>query len=197
MTGVQTCALPISLRDRSVAENSDTDEQGFNDWESADVRMGASHLVLPPKRISLASPFNYAENTRVFIVGDVNRNSLAEVADAYRSLFLAAGGGGLGLFTAINRLKAVYHRIAAPLEGQDISLLAQHVDPMDTGTLVDMFRDDVRSCLLGTDALRDGVDVPGEALKLIVFDRVPWSRPDILHRARKMKIGRASCRERV
>lgn len=41
-----------------------------------------------------------------------------------------------------------------------------------------MFRDDVHSCLLGTDAIRDGVDVPGEALRLIVFDRVPWLAGD-------------------
>jgi ATP-dependent DNA helicase DinG len=33
--------------------------------------------------------------------------------------------------------------------------------------------------------VRDGVDVPGRSLRLIVFDRVPWPRPDILHRARK------------
>ena len=39
--------------------------------------------------------------------------------------------------------------------------------------------------LLGTDAVRDGVDVPGRSLRLIVFDRVPWPRPDILHKARR------------
>lgn len=176
-----------TLRDRAYKEDDAISAE--DNWKNADVRMGASHLVLPPKRHSFTSPFDYEKNTRVFIVGDVNKNSLAEVADAYRSLFQAAGGGGLGLFTAINRLKAVYHRIAAPLETGGISLLAQHVDPMDAGTLVDMFRDDVSSCLLGTDALRDGVDVPGDALRLIVFDRVPWSRPDILHRARKAKFG--------
>ncbi|MCK5041414.1 MAG: ATP-dependent DNA helicase [Sphingomonadales bacterium] len=178
-----------TLRDRAYVASDEGEASPLENWKNADIRMGATHLVLPPKRKSFTSPFNYGENTRVYIVGDVNRNSLAEVSDAYRSLFQAAGGGGLGLFTAISRLKAVYHRIAAPLEAGDISLLAQHVDPMDAGTLVDMFRDDISSCLLGTDALRDGVDVPGEALKLIVFDRVPWSRPDILHRARKMNFG--------
>ncbi|MEE8536087.1 MAG: helicase C-terminal domain-containing protein, partial [Kiloniellales bacterium] len=34
-------------------------------------------------------------------------------------------------------------------------------------------------------AVRDGVDVPGRALRLIAFDRVPWPRPDIVHRARR------------
>ena len=31
----------------------------------------------------------------------------------------------------------------------------------------------MRACL-GTDAMRDGVDVPGRALRLVVFERVPW-----------------------
>ena len=56
---------------------------------------------------------------------------------------------------------------------------------MATATMVDIYRADEDSCLLGTDAVRDGVDVPGRSLRLIVFDRVPWPRPDILHRARK------------
>ena len=60
---------------------------------------------------------------------------------------------------------------------------------MDVGTLVDIFRAERNTCLLGTDAVRDGVDVPGAALRLIVFERVPWARPDILHRARRRAFG--------
>ena len=71
-----------------------------------------------------------------------------------------------------------------------IDLLAQHVDGMDTGTLVDIFRAEEDACLLGTDAVRDGVDVPGRSLRLIVFDRVPWPRPDILHKARRAAFGK-------
>ena len=37
--------------------------------------------------------------------------------------------------------------------------------------------------------MRDGVDVPGRSLRLIVFDRVPWPRPTILHRARRAAFG--------
>jgi ATP-dependent DNA helicase DinG len=76
-------------------------------------------------------------------------------------------------------------------------LLAQHVDAMSTATLVDIFRAEEDSCLLGTDAVRDGVDVPGRSLRLIVFDRVPWPRPDILHRARKPVFGGAAYDDRI
>ena len=64
--------------------------------------------------------------------------------------------------------------------------MAQHVDPIDTGTLVDIFRDDPRASLLGTDALRDGVDVPGHSLRMVVMEGVPWPKPTVLHAARRL-----------
>ena len=123
------------------------------------------------------------------MVGDVNRNSINAVSAAYRELFLAADGGALGLFTAIHRLRATHQRIAGPLDEAGLGMLAQHVDAMDTTTLIDIFRAEEDTCLLGTDAVRDGVDVPGRSLRLIVFDRVPWPRPSLLHKARKAAFG--------
>ena len=137
----------------------------------------------------MPSPFDYAAQTRVLVITDVAKNDADQVAAAYRELFMAAGGGGLGLFTAISRLRAVHERIAQPLEQAGLTLLAQHVDALDTGSLIDIFRAEDDACLLGTDAVRDGVDVPGRALRLIVFERVPWPRPDILHRARRDTFG--------
>jgi len=155
------------------------------DWRAAEARTGARHLSRPAIRAAVPSPFDYAGNTRVLVVTDVNRNNAAHVAAAYRELFIAAGGGGLGLFTAISRLRAVHGLIVGKLEEEGIALLAQHVDGMDTASLVDVFRAEEDCCLLGTDAVRDGIDVPGRALRLVVFDRVPWPRPTILHRARR------------
>jgi ATP-dependent DNA helicase DinG len=155
------------------------------DWMAAEARTGMRHLIEPAMRAAMASPFDYANATKVLIVKDVKRDDPEQVAAAYRELFLAAGGGALGLFTAIGRLRAVHQRIAPALEEAGLPLYAQHVGGMDAATLVDIFRAEEQSCLLGTDAVRDGVDVPGRSLRLIVFDRVPWPRPDILHRARK------------
>ncbi|MDE2167408.1 MAG: ATP-dependent DNA helicase [Alphaproteobacteria bacterium] len=162
------------------------------DWLGAEARTGARHLKTPALRARVKSPFDYPAQTRVFIVNDIDRNDVDQIAAAYRELIMASGGGALGLFTAIQRLRAVHKRIAAPLEAAGLPLLAQHVDAMDTATLVDIFRAEEDSSLLGTDAVRDGVDVPGRSLRLIVFDRVPWPRPDILHRARKAQFGGAA-----
>lgn len=159
------------------------------DWVAAEMRSGARHLPEPPVRAALLSPFDYPAQTRVIVVTDVRRNDLKQVAAAYRALFLAARGGALGLFTAISRLRAVHADIADALDAAGLTLLAQHVDGLDASTLVDIFRAEPDSCLLGTDAVRDGVDVPGRSLRLIVFERMPWPRPDILHRARRAAFG--------
>ncbi len=161
------------------------------DWQSAEVRTGALHLPEPPRRASFGSPFDYAEQARIFVVRDIPRRDSAALAAAYRELFLAAGGGALGLFTSVRMLRAVEQRIAAPLADAGFTLYAQHVDRLDTGALVDLFRAEENACLLGTDALRDGVDVPGRSLRLVVFDKVPWPKPTILHKARRERFGKS------
>jgi ATP-dependent DNA helicase DinG len=165
-------------------------DSGADDWRSAEVRTGAHHLPEPPKRASFGSPFRYADQARIFVVNDVERRDPVQLASAYRELFLASGGGALGLFTSVRMLRAVEERIAAPLADKGLTLYAQHVDRLDTGTLVDLFRAEENACVLGSDALRDGVDVPGRSLRLVVFDKVPWPRPTILHKARRERFGR-------
>ncbi len=166
-------------------------DSGQSGWQSAEIRTGAHHLTEPPRRAGFGSPFRYDEQSRIFIVRDVDRRDVAALSAAYRELFLASGGGALGLFTAVRTLRAVETRIAAPLAEEGLTLYAQHVDRLDTGALVDLFRTEENACLLGTDALRDGVDVPGRSLRLVVFDKVPWPKPTILHKARRERFGRS------
>lgn len=173
-----------------------TDRSGENetDWTHAAQRTGVTHLNTPELPFNLTkadfeSPFDYGNNSRVLIITDVNKNSYEEVAAAYRELFLASQGGGLGIFTAIRRLKEVYRRIKDPLAEAGLPLLAQHIDTVNLQTLLDIFKAQEEACLLGTDAVRDGIDVPGKSLRMIVFDRVPWHRPSIAHKARKAAFG--------
>ncbi|MBD8679903.1 ATP-dependent DNA helicase [Sphingomonas sp. CFBP 13720] len=167
------------------------------DWSVADARSGAPHLMRPPVHFEAVSPFSYATQAEVVIVTDVKRGDLPGLANAYGRLIVAAGGGTLGLFTAIRRLRGVHARIADRLARDGLPLFAQHVDPIDTGTLVDIFRDDPRASLMGTDALRDGVDVPGHSLRLVVMEGVPWPKPGVLHAARRLAGGGSAYDDRV
>ncbi|HVR91529.1 MAG TPA: ATP-dependent DNA helicase [Novosphingobium sp.] len=167
------------------------------DWSAAVTKSGASQLDIAPRLSAFDSPFDYSAQAEVLIVTDVTKGDIPALAGAYGRLIEAAGGGALGLFTAIRRLRAVYGRIADRLARSGLPLYAQHVDPIDTGTLVDIFRDDPRASLLGTDALRDGVDVPGHSLRLVVMEQVPWPKPSILHRARRLAGGGSAYDDRI
>lgn len=167
------------------------------DWDVADARTGALHLPRAPEHFAADSPFDYARQAEVLVVTDVKRGDIPALANAYGRLVMAANGGTLGLFTAIRRLRAVHARIADRLAREGLPLLAQHVDPIDTGTLVDIFRDDPRASLLGTDALRDGVDVPGQSLRLVVLEGVPWPKPTVLHAARRLAGGGTAYDDRI
>lgn len=170
--------------------------EGNDGWAEAVARSGAQHLEIAPEICEAPSPFDYAARAEVLIVTDVAKGDLAALAGAYARIIEASGGGVLGLFTAIRRLRAVHGRIADRLARGGLPLYAQHVDPIDTGTLVDIFRDDPAASLLGTDALRDGVDVPGESLRCVVMEQVPWPKPSILHRARRAAAPQLSPDER-
>lgn len=171
--------------------------KGGGAWDNAESRSGATHLPRGATRFEAPSPFDYPGRAEVLIVTDIKRGDIAALSGAYARLIEAAGGGTLGLFTAIRRLRAVHARIADRLARAGLPLYAQHVDPMDTGTLIDIFRDDPRASLLGTDALRDGVDVPGHSLRLVVMEGVPWSKPTVLHAARRLAGGGAAYDDRL
>lgn len=180
----------IVITSATLRDSSDEDAEG---WKTPKARTGFD-VFAEPQRTStafhVASPFDYKAQTRVLVVGDVSKDNPGEVAAAYRELFKASQGGALGIFTAVQRLRSVHAKILQPLEQDGLHLYAQHVDPLDTGTLIDIFREEENACLLGTDATRDGIDVPGRSLRLVVYDRVPWPRPTILHKARRAHFGK-------
>ena len=188
-TTIRPHAHGIAVTSATLRDATESDPEG---WQETSLRLGVPLLDpdLASTRVRVASPFDYKANTKIIVVRDVAGDDPERIASAFRELFLAAGGGALGLFTAVQRLKSVHARLEPGLEKAGIPLYAQHIDPMNTATLIDLFRMEENACLLGTDAARDGIDVPGRSLRLIVFDRVPWPRPTILHKARRAAFGK-------
>jgi ATP-dependent DNA helicase DinG len=182
-----------TLRDNQTGSGETEEEE----WHSARLISGAAHLPHPALVSAHKSPFDYEKQARIFLVNDITRERHQAVAAAMVELMIAANGGALGLFTSIQRLKNTYPELETRLRASGIPLHAQHIDRMSLQTLLQLFREDSRSCLIGTDAVRDGVDVPGEALQMIIYDRVPWPRPDMLFKARAKWQGRDAWTDRM
>jgi ATP-dependent DNA helicase DinG len=90
-----------------------------------------------------------------------------------RELLAITGGGAFLLFTSYAGL----HRTRRLLdqEPHDYNLMSQGTAPRHA--LLERFRSERRSVLLGTASFWQGVDVPGDALRLVVIDRLPFEVP--------------------
>lgn len=95
------------------------------------------------------------------------------VLDELVELAQASGGGVLALFASRRGAQAG----AEALRGRtDFEVLVQGEGTLSA--LIDRFRDERDSCLVGTLSLWQGVDVVGPSCRLVVIDKIPFPRPD-------------------
>jgi len=82
----------------------------------------------------------------------------------------------LALFTSIVSMTKVHSALMPLFAEKNKLLLSQHVDGgMDS--LVEMFRKERESCLLGCQVFWEGIDLPGDALELLVIPKLPFPNP--------------------
>jgi len=131
--------------------------------------------------MQLDSPFDYSKSTLIYLPTDMpepnERNYQRAMEDALINLCKATGGRTLALFTANASLKQTYHGISESLEQADISTLAQGMDG-SRRSLIQRFKSDPRTVLLGTASFWEGVDVVGDALSVLVITKLPFSVPN-------------------
>ncbi len=103
---------------------------------------------------------------------ELKRNFQAAVADLLRRFIPTFQGRTLGLFTANSRRDYVYEQIVDELAEQGYPLLRQGQGSLRR--LIDDFRDDFGTSLLGTRSLWEGVDVPGYSLSYVFLEKLPY-----------------------
>ena len=123
------------------------------------------------------SPFRWADQVLLVLPrtmpdpSDRDRFTPA-VASHVRDVCKAAGGRTLGLFTSYKNMEAA----AGACAGLPFRVLKKR--DAAPRQLVERFKADVSSVLLGCESFWAGVDVPGEALSCVVIDRLPFPTPD-------------------
>lgn len=154
-------------------------------WDFAQELVGLKHSLSQPLTAYVKSDFDYEKQAKIMIINDISGDNPAAYQKAFLDMVKASDGGVLGIFTAISRLKDCYKNIVTPLRQHKILTLAMHQAMANNQTLIELFKQDGNAVLLGTDLMRDGIDIPGSALRLVVFDRIPWQRPDLIYKQRK------------
>jgi ATP-dependent DNA helicase DinG len=130
-----------------------------------------------PRTLSLQSPFDYATQALCYLPQDLpdpgSRDHTQKVIDAVLPVLHASNGRAFLLFTSHRAL-----RIAAELLQDKVPwpLFVQGTAPRPR--LLEEFRASGHGVLLGAASFWEGVDVVGEALSVVVIDKLPFAAPD-------------------
>lgn len=128
------------------------------------------------------SPFDYGEQAVLYAplgMPDPNAWNYTEaVVDAAWPALKAARGGAFFLCTSLRAMRRTHELLKAKLEdeGLDMPLLVQGEGSKND--LLQRFRHHGAAILVGSQSFWEGVDVRGEALSLVVIDKIPFAPPD-------------------
>lgn len=168
-----------------VMANSVYSQPWVNVLTSATLAVGksfsftAQRIGFAGKTMLIGSPFDYQQNALAYVAHDLvapqhpswEERMTARVAE----LIKASRGRALVLFTSY----ATLNRTVGSLEeevSKNHTVLVQGRSPRNA--LLEEFRFDTSSVLFATQSFWEGVDVPGEALVLVVITRLPFEVPD-------------------
>jgi Rad3-related DNA helicase len=138
----------------------------------------ARELVLPLS-------FEYEKNALLYIprmrlepaYGANAKPYLAELAEQMRQLVDASGGRAFLLFSSRAALSAVREHLAGWMDDEGYSQIVQGSE-YGRAEMLRRFRERERAVLFGLKSFWEGVDVAGEALSLVVIDKLPFDPPD-------------------
>jgi ATP-dependent DNA helicase DinG len=135
-----------------------------------------ARLGLTPEEVdelAVSSPFDYARQALLYVPRDLpppgDPGFGAAACDRLAALAAITGGRAFALFTSHRALREAHRRLAAG----PFRLLVQGSEPR--ASLVERFRGTPNAILLGTGSFWEGVDVPGDALSLVVIDKLPFA----------------------
>jgi DNA polymerase-3 subunit epsilon/ATP-dependent DNA helicase DinG len=133
------------------------------------------------EEIQLGSPFNYEKATLLYLVNDIPEPSDANghqraVEQVLTQLSKATGGKLLALFTSYSQLRRTSTNITPALAEQGIIVYEQG-EGASPNTLLETFREADKAVLLGTRSFWEGVDIPGDALSVLVMVKLPFDVP--------------------
>ncbi|CAB4691758.1 MAG: ATP-dependent DNA helicase [Actinobacteria bacterium] len=157
-----------------------------------DARFVRRRLGLDQAReLVVGSPFDYRSQALLYLprgMPDPRADEFgAKVAEEVRALLQLSEGRALVLTSSYRALG----ELKASLQGNvPYEVLVQGEAPRER--LLERFRSEVSSVLLATSTFWQGVDIPGEALSLLVIDKLPFSAPgDPLYEARCEAVSKA------
>ncbi|MBN1756185.1 DEAD/DEAH box helicase family protein [bacterium] len=131
------------------------------------------------REVTLGDQFDYRRQLRVALpqyISLPDSGKYMEQAPALISKLARRRGGMLVLSTSYAMLNHLYLKIREGLEERGILVLAQGISG-SRSTITRQFKEGLNAVLLGTESFWEGVDIPGEALQVLVLLKLPFAVP--------------------
>lgn len=143
------------------------------------ARLGLDENVdVPVDELEVPSPFDFERNVLLYLPTDLpdptDAAFLDRAAERAGELVERAKGGALVLTTSLRAMRSFAEAIRARASLGGHPLLVQGEEPK--ARLLDKFRAG-DSVLVATMSFWEGVDVPGDALRLVIIDKIPFAVP--------------------
>jgi ATP-dependent DNA helicase DinG len=131
--------------------------------------------------LAIPSPFDFESQALLYLPSGLPDPATSQhtpaVVDLAVPLIEASAGGAFVLFTSHRALQRAAELLRARwAELADFPLLVQGEAPREQ--LLRRFRESGNAVLLGTASFWEGVDVRGDALRLVIIEKLPFASPD-------------------
>ncbi len=142
-------------------------------------RVGLTHA----QTLRLGSPFDYRRQVKLIVVRgmpDPTQDKEAyerAVGAMVRRYVERTDGRAFVLFTSYDLLRRIEAELTPWLAARNMGLFTQ-AGELPRHEMLERFKAQPRSVLLGTDSFWQGVDVPGDALQNVIITKLPFSVPD-------------------
>ena len=128
------------------------------------------------------SPFDYGQQGLLFVPQNLPQpNSLGytdAVIDCALPIIEAAGGRTFFLCTTLRAVKRAAERLADEFKARGLNFPLFVQGERGRTELLDQFRAAGNGVLIGSQSFWEGVDVRGDALSLVIIDKLPFAPPD-------------------
>ncbi len=185
--GWQLRASPLSIADIFSKQVTDTARAWI--FTSATLAM-AGDFALYQGELGLAqattgcweSPFDYSQQGLLYLPRNLPPPNSFEhteaVVAAAMPVLKASGGRAFLLFTTLRALARARESLAAAMEREGLSFPLLVQGEGSRSELLTRFRKLGNAVLLGSQSFWEGVDVQGEALSVVIIDKLPFAPPD-------------------
>jgi ATP-dependent DNA helicase DinG len=182
--------MPSAILTSATLANGPSGVAGPRAFSFVRSRLGLDGDTISVTELVVPSPFDYAERSLLYLPRDLpdprDPSFLDRAAERSAELVEITGGGAFVLTTSLRAMRALHRALSGRLARHRV--LVQGDAPKTA--LLETFRASGDAVLVATASFWQGVDVPGDALRLVVLEKVPFpvpSDPVIQARARALE----------